>query len=132
MKVSHMTFVVRDLKRSTEVFTEIFDAKEVYSSKEKQYSLFPETFLLIGDLWVALMEDKKTKLPKTYNHVAFEITPEQIPLYKEKLRLLDLKIEEGRSRVSGEGTSIYFYDDDDHLFELHAGNLNERLKRYEE
>ncbi|MBO0460463.1 FosX/FosE/FosI family fosfomycin resistance hydrolase [Enterococcus sp. DIV1298c] len=132
MKLSHMTFIVRDLSRSTEIFTEIFAAKEVYSSKEKQYSLFPEKFFLIDDLWVALMEDQQVKLPKTYNHIAFEIAPEQIPLYKEKLYQLDLKIEEGRSRVSGEGESIYFYDDDDHLFELHAGNLADRLKKYEE
>ncbi|MGM0292828.1 hypothetical protein [Enterococcus sp. AZ062] len=63
------------------------------------------------------MEDKQSKLPKTYNHIAFEITPEQIPLYKEQLRLLDIKIEEGRSRVA---------------VDIHAGNLNDRLKRYEE
>ncbi|MDO7879862.1 MAG: hypothetical protein Q6A85_10475 [Enterococcus mundtii] len=41
---------------------------------------------------------------------SFEITPDQ-------LRLLDLKIEEGRSRVA---------------VDIHAGNLNVRLKRYEE
>jgi fosfomycin resistance protein FosX len=27
--------------------------------------------------------------------------------------------------------SIYFYHDDNHLFELHAGIFQERLKRYE-
>jgi len=30
----------------------------------------------------------------------------------------------------GEGRSIYFYDHDNHLFELHTGNLEERLARY--
>ena len=37
----------------------------------------------------------------------------------------------GRSRVKGEGLSIYFYDYDNHMFELHTGNLQERLERYE-
>lgn len=72
---------------------------------------------MIGDLWVALMEDKQTKLLKTYNLIDFQITPEQLLCYTEQLRLLDLKIEEGRSRVS---------------VNIHAGNLNDRLKRYEE
>ena len=72
---------------------------------------------MIGDLWVALMEDKQTKLLKTYNHIDFQITPEQLLCYTEQLRLLDLKIEEGRSRVA---------------VDIHAGNLNVRLKRYEE
>ncbi len=35
-----------------------------------------------------------------------------------------------RSRVESEGRSIYFYDYDNHLFELHTGTLEERLERY--
>jgi fosfomycin resistance protein FosX len=35
-----------------------------------------------------------------------------------------------RGRVAGEGRSLYFYDDDNHLFELHTGTLAERLERY--
>ena len=33
--------------------------------------------------------------------------------------------------MTGEGRSLYFYDDDNHLFELHTGTLEERLQRYE-
>jgi catechol 2,3-dioxygenase-like lactoylglutathione lyase family enzyme len=53
--------------------------------------------------------------------------------YEERLRRirdLGLEVEEGRVRVTGEGRSIYFYDDDNHLFELHSGSLAERLARY--
>jgi hypothetical protein len=32
-------------------------------------------------------------------------------------------------RVEGEGRSLHFYDDN-HLFELHTGTLEERLERY--
>ena len=42
-----------------------------------------------------------------------------------------LELREGRARVAGEGRSIYFYDFDNHMFELHSGTLNERLARYD-
>jgi hypothetical protein len=32
--------------------------------------------------------------------------------------------------VEGEGQSLYFYDFDNHLFELHTGTLAQRLARY--
>lgn len=37
-----------------------------------------------------------------------------------------------RPRVEGEGQSLYFYDFDNHLFELHTGTLAQRLVRYKE
>jgi len=43
---------------------------------------------------------------------------------------MGIKILIGRSRVEGEGKSIYFYDFDNHLFELHTGTLAGRLKLY--
>jgi hypothetical protein len=43
---------------------------------------------------------------------------------------MGLEIRPPRRRVPGEGRSLYFYDDDNHLFELHTGTLAERLERY--
>ena len=43
---------------------------------------------------------------------------------------MGLEIRPPRQRVPGEGRSLYFYDDDNHLFELHTGTLAERLERY--
>ena len=34
------------------------------------------------------------------------------------------------ARVEGEGSSLYFHDWDNHLFELHTGTLETRLERY--
>jgi fosfomycin resistance protein FosX len=67
---------------------------------------------------------------KTYNHVAFKITEEDYELYAAKVKSLDLDVKKGRSRVEGEGRSLYFYDYDNHLFELHTGTLNQRLQSY--
>ena len=69
---------------------------------------------------------------KTYNHVAFKMRPGDYDAKLERIKALGLEVREGRSRVEGEGHSIYFYDHDNHMFELHSGTLEERLKRYTE
>jgi len=127
--LSHITFVVRDLDRMEEILTSILDAKKVYDSGEKTFSLSKERFFDINGIWVATMEGPS--LPsQTYNHVAFKMAAEDYDERLKRINALGLEVREGRSRVDGEGHSIYFYDEDNHLFELHSGTLEERLKRY--
>jgi fosfomycin resistance protein FosX len=127
--ISHITFIVRDLEKMKKFLTFIFDAQEVYSSGERTFSISKEKFFLINDLWIAIM-DGESLSEKTYNHVAFKITEQDYELYAAKLKSLGVEVNEGRSRVEGEGRSLYFYDYDNHLFELHTGTLNQRLQRY--
>ena len=67
---------------------------------------------------------------RTYNHVAFQIDESDIDNYIARIKDLGAEIKQGRPRVAGEGYSLYFYDFDNHLFELHTGTLSERLARY--
>lgn len=127
--LSHMTFIVRDLDRMTEILEGILDAREVYASGAEQFSLSREKFFLIGDIWVAIMEGEP--LPeRSYNHIAFKIDDADFDRYAERVETLGLDMRPPRPRVEGEGRSIYFYDDDNHMFELHTGTLAERLARY--
>lgn len=127
--ISHVTFVVRDLERTAALLTTIFSAEEVYSSGDATYSISREKFFLIGGVWIAIMEG--AALPeKTYNHVAFKIPDAEYDAFLGRIRSTGVEIREGRSRVDGEGRSIYFYDYDNHLFELHTGTLEQRLERY--
>lgn len=127
--LSHMTFIVRDLDRMSAILTGIFDAREVYASDAEQFSLSREKFFLIGDLWIAIMEGEP--LPqRSYNHIAFKIDDADLDRYAERIKTLGLDMRPPRPRVEGEGRSIYFYDDDNHMFELHTGTLAERLARY--
>lgn len=128
--ISHMTFIVQDLEKATQFFEQIFGAKEVYSSGETTFSIAREKFFLIGDLWIAIMEGEPLPI-KTYNHIAFKIAEADYELYLERIDRLGLEIRKGRTRVEGEANSIYFYDFDNHLFELHTGTLEERLKQYQ-
>jgi catechol 2,3-dioxygenase-like lactoylglutathione lyase family enzyme len=127
--LSHLTFVVRDLERMTRILTGIFGAREVYASGEQTFSVAREKFFQVGDLWIAVMEGEP--LPsRTYNHVAFKIEDAEFEAYEAKIKAMGLEIRPPRQRATGEGRSLYFYDDDNHLFELHTGTLAERLERY--
>ena len=127
--LSHMTFVVRDLDRMTNILEGVFDAEEIYSSGEDTFSVSREKFFLVGGIWIAIMEGDG--LPsRSYNHIAFKIPDDDFDIYVERVAALGLDMRPPRPRVAGEGRSIYFHDDDNHLFELHTGTLSERMARY--
>jgi fosfomycin resistance protein FosX len=127
--LSHLTFIVKDLNAMTRVITDVLGGREVYASGAKQHSISPEKFFDVGGLWVAIMRGES--LPtRTYNHVAFKVSPEQLSKAKVAIEALGLDLRESRPRVSGEGQSLYFHDYDNHLFELHTGTLEERLVAY--
>ena len=127
--VSHITFVVRDLDKTTRLFKDVFDAEEVYDSGDKLHSLYRERFFRIGGQWIAVMEDGNI-VQRTYHHVAFRIADEDIDGYLQRIRALQLELKPPRERVAGEGYSIYFYDYDNNLFELHTATLQNRLDSY--
>jgi fosfomycin resistance protein FosX len=127
--LSHITLITRDLDRMTAIIERALGGREIYSSGSDTFSLSREKFFDVGGLWIAVMEGEG--LPsRTYNHVAFKIPASAIEDYRRRIEALGLEISESRPRVEGEGHSLYFYDDDNHLFELHTGTLEERLERY--
>jgi catechol 2,3-dioxygenase-like lactoylglutathione lyase family enzyme len=127
--LSHMTFIVRDLDRMTDILQVVFDAKQVYASGKRQFSLSPERFFVIGGLWIAIMEGEALS-ERTYNHIAFKVPDDTLDLYLDRIERLGLDVRPPRPRVEGEGRSLYFHDDDNHLFELHSGTLDGRLASY--
>jgi catechol 2,3-dioxygenase-like lactoylglutathione lyase family enzyme len=127
--ISHITFIVKDVRRSADLFRSVFNAEEVYDSSDKNFSVAYEKFFLIGGTWIAIMEGNSST-ERTYNHIAFKIPESDVDDYVIKIRKSGLEIIEGRNRIEGEARSIYFYDYDNHLFELHTGTLSERLSSY--
>jgi len=129
--ISHITFVVKNLDKTTELYKDLFNAREVYYSGEKKHSLYKERFFIIGDQWIALMEDSNI-INRTYHHIAFKIPETDVDYYLAKIKDLNLELKPPRERVQGEGYSIYFYDYDNNLFELHTETLERRLTSYAE
>ncbi len=126
--LSHLTFVVRDVERTARLLTLGLGAVEVYDSKQKNFSLSREKFFILGGLWLAFMEGVPTE--RSYRHVAFAVSEDALHRLESKLRELGVEIKAPRPRVDGEGLSLYFYDYDNNLFELHTGSLQQRLERY--
>ncbi|MBD9479379.1 FosX/FosE/FosI family fosfomycin resistance hydrolase [Pseudoxanthomonas sp. PXM02] len=129
--ISHLTFIVRDLDRMAMLLCEGLGAREVYDSAQRNFSLSREKFFLLGDTWLAAMQGEPPA-ERSYQHVAFAVSEADLPLYRARLEALGVEIRPPRERVQGEGLSLYFYDFDNHLFELHTGTLEQRLERYGE
>ena len=127
--LSHITFIVKDLERTKMLMVDVLGGKEVYNSGDKTFSVAREKFFTFGDLWIAAMEGDPLS-ERTYNHVALKVRADDLPRFRKAIENLGLSIRESRPRTDGEGHSLYFYDFDNHLFELHTGTLSERLARY--
>lgn len=127
--LSHITLIVRDLDRMKTIVETVLGGREVYASRGHGFSIAPEKFFLVGDVWLAVMEGASLS-ERTYNHIAFKIDPSRLGQARACIEALGLEIREPRPRIEGEGDSIYFYDHDNHLLELHTGSLRERLDRY--
>lgn len=127
--ISHITFIVRDLERMAELLCQGLGAREVYDSGTRPHSLSPEKFFLLGGTWIAAMQGEPPA-ERSYQHVAFSVRDSELAEYAAKLSVLGVEIRQPRSRIEGEGQSLYFYDFDNHLFELHTGTLEQRLAAY--
>jgi catechol 2,3-dioxygenase-like lactoylglutathione lyase family enzyme len=127
--ISHITFIASDLERTANLLCAGLGAKEVYDSAKRNFSISREKFFTLGGVWLAVMEGKP--VARTYRHVAFKVDATELPALEARLRSLGAEIQPSRPRVEGEGQSLYFYDFDNNLFELHTGTLEQRLERYE-
>ncbi len=128
--VNHITIVVRDMVRTARLFIDALDAEEVYRSSDKEYSKYPEVFLKMHDVWLVVMQDPDVRRSRSYDHVALDIAADRLDEMREKLQKAGVEIVPSRPRIEREGQSIYFYDFDDHLFELHSGDIDERIRHY--
>ena len=127
--LSHLTFVVRDLDRAARFFCEGLGAREVYDSAGRDFSLSREKFFDLNGLWLVAMEGEPPAV-RSYQHVASAVDAAESHACAQRLAALGAELRPPRPRVEGEGESLYVYDFDNHLFELHTGTLAQRLARY--
>lgn len=118
--VNHITLSVRDVEESLNFYTQVLGFRPIARWGEGAY-------LLVGDMWIALVLDKtvrKNALPE-YTHIAFTVLDEDFESVSKCIKLSGAKIWQDNK---SEGASLYFLDPNGHKLEIHASDLENRIK----
>jgi catechol 2,3-dioxygenase-like lactoylglutathione lyase family enzyme len=121
--IAHIALIVRDPDRTAGFLRELFDSPVL---RRKDDDGHDEIFVRLGVTWFALV-GADLKRERTGDHVAFRVAPETIPLIAAKLKSKGCDF-----ILSGSGTSLYFFDFDNHVFELNCSDEEQELDRLAE
>jgi catechol 2,3-dioxygenase-like lactoylglutathione lyase family enzyme len=116
--ISHVALVVKDPARTAALFQDLFSAR-VITRKDDEGHL--ETFVRLGGIWIVLV-GAPVQRTRTGDHIAFRATREILEATVAKLQAMGREFIRARS-----DSSLYFFDYDDHVFELDAEDLDEAL-----
>jgi catechol 2,3-dioxygenase-like lactoylglutathione lyase family enzyme len=119
--IAHIALTVRDPARTVEFLRDLFD--DVPVLKRTDDDGHDETFVRLGVTWFALV-GADVKRERTGDHVAFRVAPETISITAAKLKSKGYE-----SILSNAGTSLYFFDFDNHVFELDSSDHERELDR---
>jgi catechol 2,3-dioxygenase-like lactoylglutathione lyase family enzyme len=118
--INHITLSVIDLEESINLYTNVLDFRLLAKWIKGAY-------LSVGDIWLVLILDQKVRespIPE-YTHIGLTVSIENFPILSQRIKQSGAKIwQENKS----EGASLYFLDPNDHKLEIHASDLNTRIK----
>ena len=118
--ISHVALVVKDPARTATLFRDLFNARVIEREDEEGHF---ETFVRLGSIWVVLVA-APVERARTGDHIAFRATPEILEATVAKLQTMGREFMRARSN-----TSLYFFDYDNHVFELDTEDLDLQLGR---
>jgi catechol 2,3-dioxygenase-like lactoylglutathione lyase family enzyme len=118
--IAHVALIVRDAGRTAGFLRDLFDAPLLRRTDAEGHD---ETFVRLGVTWFALI-GADVKRERTGDHVAFRVTRDSIPLFADRLKARGCEF-----ILSESGTSLYFFDFDNHVFELDSSDQDEELNR---
>ncbi len=118
--IAHVALIVQDPARTADFLHDLFDGPVLKRRDEDGHD---ETFIRLGVTWFVLV-GADVKRERTGDHVAFRVAPEAIPLIADKL-----KAKGHEFILSKTGTSLYFFDFDNHVFELDSSGEEQELNR---
>jgi catechol 2,3-dioxygenase-like lactoylglutathione lyase family enzyme len=116
--ISHVALVVKDPARTAALFQDLFDARMVQRQDDEGHL---ETFVKLGGAWIVLV-GAPVQRARTGDHIAFQATPDIIEATVAKLEKMGREFVRARSN-----RALYFFDYDDHVFELNTENIDEEI-----
>ena len=116
--ISHIALVVKDPARTAALLKELFSARVLEREDEEGHR---ETFVRLGGIWIVLV-GAPVERQRTGDHIAFHATPEVLEATAVKLQAMGREFIRARA-----DTALYFFDYDDHVFELDTGDLGQDL-----
>ncbi|MBI4618276.1 MAG: VOC family protein [Planctomycetes bacterium] len=118
--LNHLTLAVRDVEESFDFYSRVLGLVPVARWPKGAY-------FRAGEFWVAIVLDRSARsgpLPE-YTHAAFSVSPEDFMKASERIRASGATIwQENRT----EGDSLYFLDPTGHKLEIHASDLDARIR----
>lgn len=116
--ISHVALVVTDPARTAALFHDLFGARVLEREDEEGHL---ETLVRLGGTWIVLV-GAAVRRTRTGDHIAFRATPAVVEATAAKLEAMGREFIRARRNMA-----LYFFDDDDHVFELNAEEVNETL-----
>lgn len=116
--ISHIALVVKDPARTAALFHELFGTRAVERKDEEGHL---ETSVKLGGTWFVLV-GAPVERKRTGDHIAFRATPEMIEATVTRLEAMGREFIRARSNKA-----LYFFDYDDHVFELDAEDPDPEL-----
>ncbi len=118
--IGHIALVVKDPARTAALFHNLFGARSIERQDDEGHL---ETFVKLGGVWIVLV-GAPVQRARTGDHIAFRATREILEATVVKLQTMGREFIRARSN-----TALYFFDYDDHMFELDTEDLDEEFAR---
>lgn len=116
--IGHIALIVKDSSRTATLFKDLFGAVMVPRKDEDGHD---ETYVKLGQTWFVLVQAEVDR-PRSGDHIAFAISKSTLLETAEKLKRLNVEFFLARS-----DTALYFFDYDNHVFELDTTDLDREL-----
>lgn len=116
--ISHVALVVKDPAKTASLFKALFDSRVLSRTDADGHD---ETFVRLGRIWLVLVQ-ASVERPRTGDHIAFSVSKATLLACAEKLRVMNHEFMLARAE-----TALYFFDFDDHVFELDTTDLEAEL-----
>jgi hypothetical protein len=116
--IGHIALIVKDSSKTATLFKDLFGAVVL---ARKDSDGHDETYVRLGRTWFVLVQAEVDR-SRSGDHIAFAVSKSTLLEAAEKLKRMKVEFFLARS-----DTALYFFDYDNHVFELDTTDLEREL-----